>query len=410
MWAVKFEEVSKQYRHGGPRYPSLRHDLAELGRRAAARLRGHRAAPRGTVALDRVSFEVEEGESLALIGPNGAGKTTALRLVSRISYPTGGRVRVRGRVGALIEVGSGVHPELTGRENVWLYGSILGIARRDIARRFDEIVAFSELEHAIDTQVKYYSSGMQLRLGFSVASFLEPDIFVVDEALAVGDGAFQVRCVERMSAMVREGRTLIFVSHALPVVRELCSRAVLFETGRVTASGESGAIVATYVDKLADLSTPRRIPGDVLHVANLRVRSLRSGDHRIATDDPVRIEVDVDAETELPAVHASLAITDGRLSSLISLPSVVTDGVFALAAGRHTISCEIKGLPLLPGAYELWFGVSSSGSKHLASPQVIGTVVVTDGPYAREWHGRVDGAGLAPVHAPFRFGVDDAAP
>jgi len=197
----------------------------------------------------------------------------------------------------------------------------------------------------------------------------------------------------------------------LPVVRELCSRAVLFEQGRLTAIGDSNEIVATYVDKLAAASAPQRIPGDTVHVEGLRTRSLRSDDHRIGTDDPVRLEVELVVDRDLPDVHVSMAITDGRLSSLISLPSLFTDGVFGLTEGRHTVACDIKALPLLPGAYELWFGASAaSGSAHLASPQVIGTLVVTDGPYDRDWHGRVDGAGLAPIHVPFRFSVDDDAP
>src|SRR5436309_3861573 len=149
-WAVRFEEVSKRYRGGGPRYGSLRHDVAEGFKRVARLFSGNGAEPRGTLALDQVSFEVQQGESFAIIGPNGAGKTTALKLLTRISYPTGGRVRVRGRVGALIEVGSGIHPELTGRENIWLYGRIMGMSRQDIAARFDEIVDFSELSHVLD--------------------------------------------------------------------------------------------------------------------------------------------------------------------------------------------------------------------------------------------------------------------
>src|SRR5438552_504918 len=194
--AVSFEHVTKRYSRGGSRYASLRYDLADGRRRLGQRLRGGRPEPRGTLALEDVSFEVQEGESFALIGPNGAGKTTALKLISRISYPTAGRVRVRGRVGALIEVGSGVHPELTGRENIRLFGQILGMSRADIRRRFDEIVEFAELEDVLDTPVKMYSSGMQLRLGFAIAAHLDPDIFVVDEALAVGDAGFQAKFVE----------------------------------------------------------------------------------------------------------------------------------------------------------------------------------------------------------------------
>src|SRR5437588_11822684 len=220
-WAVKFEDVSKRYRRRDARYASLRDDLALVGRRALSFLRHTPLEPKGTFALDHVSFEVQEGEAFAVIGPNGAGKTTALKLLTRISYPTGGRIRVRGRVGALIEVGSGIHPELTGRENIWLYGRIMGMSRQDIAARFDEIVDFSELSHVLDKSVKMYSSGMQLRLGFAIASHLDPDIFVVDEALAVGDAGFQAKCVDRMTHLVTEGRTLRLVWHTLSAVRAM---------------------------------------------------------------------------------------------------------------------------------------------------------------------------------------------
>ncbi len=227
-YAIRFENVTKRYPRGGPRYASLRHDFAEGVRRAGRRLAGQRNEGRGPIALEDLSFEIEEGESYAIVGPNGAGKTTALKLISRISYPTSGRVKVRGRVGALIEVGSGVHPELNARENIWLYGQIMGMSKADVKRRFDEIVEFAELGHALDRPVKMYSSGMQLRLGFAVASHLDPDIFVVDEALAVGDAGFQAKCVERMMKLVAEGRTLLFVSHNLSAVEAICERGLSF--------------------------------------------------------------------------------------------------------------------------------------------------------------------------------------
>src|SRR3989441_11683542 len=236
-YAVHFDEVSKRYPRGGPRYASLRQEIDDRLHTMSRRLRGKRLEPRGTLALDGVSFEVEEGEAFAIIGPNGAGKTTALKLISRISYPTSGRVRVRGRVGALIEVGSGVHPELSGRENIWLYGQILGMRKADIRRRFDEIVEFAELSQALDTPVKMYSTGMQLRLGFAIASHLDPDVFVVDEALAVGDAAFQARGVGRMARILPDGPTLIFVSHNLSAVEAICRRAIFLDRGRVAATG-----------------------------------------------------------------------------------------------------------------------------------------------------------------------------
>src|SRR5437588_4911240 len=247
-WGVRFGDVSTRYRRGGAGYGSLRADLAEFGRKAAALLHGGAVEPRGTLALDRVSLEVGEGEAFAIIGPNGAGKTTILKLLTRISYPSEGDIRVRGRVGALIEVGSGIHPELTGRENIWLYGRIMGMSRHDIARRFDEIVDFSELGHVLDTTVKTYSSGMQLRLGFAIASHLDPDIFVVDEALAVGDAGFQAKCVERMMHLVRDGRTLLFVSHNLPAVESLCPNALFLHDGHIVNTGSARDVLRMYLD------------------------------------------------------------------------------------------------------------------------------------------------------------------
>src|SRR6266516_4613271 len=247
-WAVKFEGVSKHYRGGGPRYGSLRHDVAHGFKRLGRLFSRNSGEPQGTLALEHVSFEVEQGESFAIIGPNGAGKTTALKLMSRISYPTSGRVRVRGRVGALIEVGSGVHPELTARENIGLYGQILGMGKADVRRRFDEIVEFAELGHALETPVKMYSSGMQLRLGFSIASHLDPEVLVVDEALAVGDAGFQAKCVERMTKLVSEGRTLLFVSHNLSAVEAICHRGIFLLEAKVAAGGDAKPVLRTYLD------------------------------------------------------------------------------------------------------------------------------------------------------------------
>src|SRR4051812_36696656 len=253
--AVNFEHVTKRYPRGwsedkGPRYASLRHDVAAVSKKVIGR--GPATSKRGTLALEDVSFEIEEGESFALIGPNGAGKSTALKLVSRISYPTAGTVRIRGRVAALMEVGSGVHPELTGRENIWLYGQILGFRKSEIRRRFDDIVEFAELATAIDTPVKFFSSGMQLRLGFSIASHLEPDIFVVDEALAVGDAAFQAKCVLRMSKLVRGGTTVLFVSHSLTAIESVCERGLLLERGAVVTEGAITDVLARYLEFMED--------------------------------------------------------------------------------------------------------------------------------------------------------------
>jgi len=198
-------------------------------------------------ALADVSVTVHEGEAVGIIGPNGSGKSTALKLISRITDPWAGTVRTRGRIGSLIEIKSGIHPELTGRENVYLYGTILGLSRRDVRARFDEIVDFAELGRFIDTPVKRYSSGMEVRLGFSVAVHLEPDVLLIDEVLSVGDEAFQRRCLARMDELRARGQTLVFISHILADVQHLCPRVVYLERGVVRMDGPAQPVIEQYV-------------------------------------------------------------------------------------------------------------------------------------------------------------------
>ena len=367
MWSVQFEDVSKRYRKGGPKYPTIGGELAELRRRMSARLRGERAEHHGTLALDRVSFEIEDGESFALIGANGAGKTTALRLLARISPPTGGRVRGRGRVGALMEVGSGVHTELTGRENVWLYGSILGIRRGEIRRRFDDIVGFAELEASIDTPVKYYSSGMQLRLGFAIASHLEPDIFVVDEALSVGDARFQEKCVDRMSKLVREGTTLLFVSHNLAAVEAICDRAIFIEAGREVTQGPVKEVLARYLRHMEDRKVDLRKHEDntgTVRITEATCRGLDGAErYRFAPHEGIEICMRLVSERELVRPSMSVSITDGRPGALLEC-SMLEDGQ-APAVVHHDWECclRIESLPLRPRLYQVWVEVQEAGGR-----------------------------------------------
>jgi ABC-type polysaccharide/polyol phosphate transport system ATPase subunit len=260
--AIRVDNLSKQYRIGTRKHPGGR-DLREsitdgargLWRRLRGRGRPHEAdaAPRDGEfwALKDVSFEVLPGQVVGVVGRNGAGKSTLLKILSRIVEPTSGRAEVRGRMGSLLEVGTGFHPELTGRENIYLNGSILGMTRREIARKFDEIVAFSEIEQFLETPVKRYSSGMYVRLAFAVAAHLEPEILVVDEVLAVGDAAFQRRCLGKMQQVSSTGRTILFVSHNMAAVRALCSRGILLDSGRPRQIGDVGPIVDAYVQSLA---------------------------------------------------------------------------------------------------------------------------------------------------------------
>ena len=256
--AVYVENLGKRYRIGGVQksYRTIRETLVEAVqapfRRLASVMRGQSSTvAQDTIwALKDVSFQVDHGEVIGIIGRNGAGKSTLLKILSRITDPTEGCVKLSGRVGSLLEVGTGFHPELTGRENIYLNGAILGMKRAEIEERFDEIVAFSEIKKFIDTPVKHYSSGMYVRLAFSVAAHLEPEILLVDEVLSVGDAAFQKKCLGRMESVARGGRTVIFVSHNMAAVQSLCTRALLIDEGHIVADGKPLPIIEQYLSQV----------------------------------------------------------------------------------------------------------------------------------------------------------------
>ncbi|PYS79823.1 MAG: ABC transporter ATP-binding protein, partial [Acidobacteria bacterium] len=248
---VRVENVGKRYRIGAlhPGFLTFREVLGDALAAPLRRLRGTNGSRYETLwALSDVNLEVRRGEMLGVIGHNGAGKSTLLKLLSRITRPTTGEVEIYGRVGSLLEVGTGFHPDLTGRENVFLNGAILGMRKAEIEKKFDEIVVFSELEKFIETPVKFYSSGMYVRLAFSVAAHLEPEILIMDEVLAVGDAAFQQKCLDKMRDIRGRGHTIFFVSHNLPAVTRLCKRVVLLERGRVVADGAAQEVVNRYLN------------------------------------------------------------------------------------------------------------------------------------------------------------------
>lgn len=261
VYAIRCEGLSKRYRIGArASYKTLRETLTDAMHAPARRLRavfnGRGGAPSASAdgntfwALKDVSFEVRHGEVVGIIGRNGAGKSTLLKILSRITRPTSGRALVNGRVGSLLEIGTGFHPELTGRENVYLNGAILGMKKREIERKFDEIVAFAETEKFLDTPVKRYSSGMYVRLAFSVAAHLEPEVLIVDEVLSVGDMAFQKKCMGKINEAVEGGRTVLFVSHNLASVRSLCARAVVLEHGEIKFEGDTAEAIRLFQDTL----------------------------------------------------------------------------------------------------------------------------------------------------------------
>src|SRR6266571_4717136 len=248
--AVKIEDLSKRYRIGGlhPGYMTFREALAGLMSAPFQKQRGNGLTASDTIwALKNLNLEIQEGELVGIIGRNGAGKSTLLKILSRITKPTKGRVEMKGRVGSLLEVGTGFHPDLTGRENIFLNGAILGMRKAEIERKFAEIVRFAEIEEFIDTPVKHYSSGMYVRLGFAVAAHMEPEILIVDEVLAVGDVQFQRKCLGKLDDVARSGRTVLFVSHNMAAIQRLCTSAILLHHGKLVRAGAVRSIVAAYL-------------------------------------------------------------------------------------------------------------------------------------------------------------------
>ncbi len=297
--AIRVEELGKRYRIGSrPRYKTLRDIIATAATapvRIARTLAGNAAAPppEQTIwALRGVTFEVGHGEVVGIIGRNGAGKSTLLKVLSRITTPDEGRARISGRVGSLLEVGTGFHFELTGRENIFLNGAILGMRHAEISRKFDEIVAFAGVEQFLDTPVKHYSSGMYLRLAFSVAAHLDPEILLVDEVLAVGDATFQRKCLDKMQDVGRRGRTVLFVSHNMPAIARLCERTILLDSGGVKMDGPSHRVVASYLSSDVGTSAarewrdPQSAPGN--KTARLRAVRVRTADGTISDAIDIR--------------------------------------------------------------------------------------------------------------------------
>jgi len=352
---IRAEHVSKRYRIGQREpYKALR-DVLSSGVGAALRLgrRRPRAEAERIWALRDVSFDVRRGEVLGLIGANGAGKSTLLKILSRITDPTDGRVVLSGRVGSLLEVGTGFHPELTGRENIYLNGTILGMRRTEINRRFDDIVEFSGMARFLDTPVKRYSSGMQVRLAFAVAAHLQPEILLVDEVLAVGDAEFQQKCLGKMKDVTREGRTVVFVSHRLPAVRSLCTRALVLDKGRLVFEGEPEEAVHRYLGHGGDRSAA------VVDQAALALRLVRAevyGDAAALRCDRVAVldESGMPATSFRSSEEITIAVDYTVVRPVPSLRIVVTLTDEDAAPVLRTESADdpvADDGPVEPGAY-----------------------------------------------------------
>jgi lipopolysaccharide transport system ATP-binding protein len=363
---ISVENVSKAYQLGQIGGGTLKEDFA----RWTAKLRGkpdpflkigeeHHARHMGDKfwALDDVSFEVKEGEVLGIIGRNGAGKSTLLKILSQVTTPTSGEVKIKGRIASLLEVGTGFHPELTGRENVFLNGAILGMTKAEIRKKFDEIVAFSEIEEFIDTPVKRYSSGMYVRLAFAVAAHLEPEILIVDEVLAVGDAKFQEKCLGKMEQDGKNGRTIIFVSHQLAAVQRLCTAGILFTLGRVSQQGGIGGVLERYMlDQGISRSGLRKINPDAInpYVLNWSLEDAASErSHSCFSRENATFKLDIYSPKSIKEIQIGFIIRSLSGDILISANSCDDFGrFFSLDPGITTINVQVR-LALKAGIYKV---------------------------------------------------------
>jgi lipopolysaccharide transport system ATP-binding protein len=380
--AIRVTNLSKQFRLGPTQaesYRTLRESLSGVAARSWQRFwaKGRPATtgrqPSTIWALDDVSFDIPPAEVVGIIGGNGAGKSTLLKILSRVTEPTAGRVEIRGRVGSLLEVGTGFHSELTGRENIFLSGAILGMTRREIARKFDDIVAFAEVEQFLDTPVKRYSSGMYVRLAFAVAAHLEPEVLIVDEVLAVGDAQFQKKCLGKMEDVSRGGRTILFVSHNMNVIQRLCNQALLLEKGRVVGQGKTGDMVARYLE-CGPTQTGPGVPCDLSEVTRRGTQEVRflkvsysshtlDAANQAFCDGP--LEVSVVLESDQPRMLANLGVilSDRYGTRLVNADIVSLGQTVAVQRGLNRATLRIEQLHLTPGRYHL--GLWTANPNHL---------------------------------------------
>src|SRR5688500_11401006 len=370
--AIHIDGLGKQYQLGAiATHRTLREALMD-GVRGAARALSHGRQPRQVDrfwALRDVSFDVAHGDVVGVIGRNGAGKSTLLKILSRIVEPTSGRVDLQGRVGSLLEVGTGFHPDLTGRENVFLSGAILGMPRAEITTKFDEIVDFAEVERFIDTPVKHYSSGMYMRLAFSVAAHLEPDVLVVDEVLAVGDAAFQKKCLGKMGSVARHGRTVLFVSHNMGAIVSLCSRAILLDAGRLVLEADPMSVAARYQATLAsapadttDLSEAEHFGSGKARFVSLRLFPERKDGSPRAVACPgsrLRVETRIVASAAGDSANVGITIYDAGGYRLLDANTAMQGRFVSMAPGDEAqVEFALEDLRLKPGSYliGLWMG------------------------------------------------------
>jgi lipopolysaccharide transport system ATP-binding protein len=369
--AIDFVRVSKRFTLHHQRPRSFQDLVIQLFRRSNGPSerepkfpeRDRRSAHEEFWALRDVSFTIEGGQTVGIVGPNGAGKSTVLKLISRIIEPTSGEIEVNGRLGALLELGAGFHPDLSGRENVYLNGSILGLSRSEIDRRLDDIIAFAELERFIDMPVRHYSSGMYVRLGFSVAVHTDPEILLIDEVLAVGDAAFQRKCLEKIDELRRQGVTILFISHSADTVRNLCSRAIWLDEGHLVADGSAESVVAHYLDRSwseggsepsLDSEDERRWGSGKVRITKVRLLGGEGKEQRyFQVGEPLTVEMHYQAEEEVDKPVFGLAIHRRDGLHITGPNTRFADQQILTVEGKGIVRYKIRSLPLLEGTYHL---------------------------------------------------------
>ena len=404
--AILVENLSKRYlighRASSPRWDwahytvtlrdVIRREIRNFARKATDLARGRQVVQGDDVeefwALRDVSAEVKQGEVVGVIGRNGAGKSTLLKILSRITEPTNGRVTIRGRVTSLLEVGTGFHAELTGRENIFLNGAILGMTQREIRSKFDEIVAFAEVEKFLDTPVKNYSSGMYVRLAFAVAAHLEPEILIVDEVLAVGDSEFQKKCLGKLDEVSKKrGRTILFVSHNMEAILRLCTKGIFFESGRLRAIGDVKTVVSTYLHsresspRVVDLlGQERRV--DFPRKARLVKVAPSEGNWSIPFGQPLSLDLSIKAQTSVKRVEVAIYVK-ARGFEVATWTNKCSHVELPVRPGINTFRIEFQDLRLLPGQYSIGFNLGCGRGFENAIPDAV-QFEITSSPAAAE--------------------------